>query len=272
MIENIPKASIIIRTKNEARLLPNCLEMILKQSIGPVEVIFVDSGSTDGSVGIIEGFLSKYRLGKLIRIKPEEFSYGRALNLGCELASGDILVSLSAHAIPVSPEWLVNLLKYFSDLGTAGVCAGPKEEVIVQTLDSFLKDPYFGFDNGNAAFRRCLWAEHRFNESMLGTEDKEWEYFFLQRGYRTLYVPGACVVHSHRFSFREVYKRSYREHHGFAQFLDKHATRRMIVKRKRNALCWPSVSNLLVWVGAIEGLADGYRSKWAISPEGAEYG
>src|SRR3972149_2256963 len=119
MIENLPKASIVIRTKNEARLLPSCLEMILKQSAGPEEIIFVDSGSTDGSIGIIETFISEYRLGKLIRIKPEEFTYGRALNLGCELASGDILVSLSAHAIPVSPEWLVSLLRYFSDLGTA---------------------------------------------------------------------------------------------------------------------------------------------------------
>src|SRR3990172_7938156 len=107
MIENLPKASIVIRTKNEARLLPSCLEMILKQSAGPEEIVFVDSGSTDGSVGIIEGFLSKHRFGKLIRIKPEEFSYGRALNLGCELASGEILVSLSAHAIPISPDWLV---------------------------------------------------------------------------------------------------------------------------------------------------------------------
>src|SRR2546430_1178125 len=75
-----------------------------------VEVIIVDSGSTDATLDIAREFPTQ-----IIEIPPASFSYGRALNLGVQAASGDYVISLSAHSLPASPYWLTNLLKPFAD-------------------------------------------------------------------------------------------------------------------------------------------------------------
>ena len=45
-VSSTPAVSIIVRTMNEAKFLPECLQKIDEQKYGgPVEVIVVDSGS-----------------------------------------------------------------------------------------------------------------------------------------------------------------------------------------------------------------------------------
>jgi rhamnosyltransferase len=48
--------SIVIRAYNEAKHLPRLLEGISHQNIKDVEVILVDSGSTDDAISIAESF------------------------------------------------------------------------------------------------------------------------------------------------------------------------------------------------------------------------
>jgi glycosyltransferase involved in cell wall biosynthesis len=63
--------SIVIRCYNEEKHIGRLLEGILQQTVKDVEVILVDSGSTDATVAIAQ---SIYPI-KLISIKPEEFSF-----------------------------------------------------------------------------------------------------------------------------------------------------------------------------------------------------
>src|SRR3546814_20115392 len=82
--------SIVIRTLNEARYLGELLDGIEQQETGSfrVEVVVIDSGSTDGTLEIAE------RHGCTItHITREQFSFGRSLNMGCEVASGEIFSS-----------------------------------------------------------------------------------------------------------------------------------------------------------------------------------
>ena len=90
------KISIVIRTKNEEKYLAQTLDMLIAQKEMDFEIIIVDSGSTDRTLDIIKNYHVK-----LIEIKPEEFTYGYALNIGAEAASGEYLLNLSAHAIPI---------------------------------------------------------------------------------------------------------------------------------------------------------------------------
>ena len=46
-----------------------------------VEIILVDSGSTDETVAMTK----RYPV-RVLSIKPEEFSFGRSLNIGCAKA------------------------------------------------------------------------------------------------------------------------------------------------------------------------------------------
>jgi rhamnosyltransferase len=87
--------SVIIRSYNEERHIGRLIIGIQKQNVYDsqnVEIIVVDSGSTDSTVSIAR------HLGAIvIEIKKEEFSFGRALNIGCNSAKGDILVLSLIH-------------------------------------------------------------------------------------------------------------------------------------------------------------------------------
>ena len=48
--------SIVIRAYNEAQHLPRLLEGIHRQTVKDVEIILVDSGSTDGTEAIVKRF------------------------------------------------------------------------------------------------------------------------------------------------------------------------------------------------------------------------
>jgi cellulose synthase/poly-beta-1,6-N-acetylglucosamine synthase-like glycosyltransferase len=52
---------------------------------------------------------------RILSIRPEQFSFGRSLNLGCSAASGEFIVIASAHVYPVYKDWLEQLLAPFVD-------------------------------------------------------------------------------------------------------------------------------------------------------------
>ena len=105
-----PRCSIIIRSYNEEKHIARLLEGIAQQTLQDVEVILVDSGSKDRTVDIAQRYAVN-----VVRIKPEEFTFGRSLNRGIQAASGEILVFASAHVYPVYPDWLEKLLAPFAD-------------------------------------------------------------------------------------------------------------------------------------------------------------
>ena len=43
---------------------------------------------------------------RIIQIRDEEFTFGRALNRGIEIAQGDYIALISGHCIPVDNYWL----------------------------------------------------------------------------------------------------------------------------------------------------------------------
>ena len=64
--------SIIIRAYNESQHLGRLLEGIKQQTIQDVDVILVDSGSTDSTVEIAESYGAR-----IVRIPSAEFTFGR---------------------------------------------------------------------------------------------------------------------------------------------------------------------------------------------------
>src|SRR6187549_2224587 len=102
--------SIIIRAYNEERHIGRLLEGIRQQTIRDVEIILVDSGSTDGTDSVAETFGAR-----IVRIPSSEFTFGRSLNLGIQAATRELIVIASAHVYPVYPDWLEFLLRPFED-------------------------------------------------------------------------------------------------------------------------------------------------------------
>src|SRR5574339_1243044 len=102
--------SIVIRAYNQEAHLGRLLEGIRQQTIKDVEIILVDSGSTDETVSIAESFGAR-----VVRIPSAEFTFGRSLNFGVRAATRDLVVIASAHVYPVYPDWLESLLRPFED-------------------------------------------------------------------------------------------------------------------------------------------------------------
>jgi glycosyltransferase involved in cell wall biosynthesis len=212
-----PDCSIVIRAYNEARHIGRLLEGIQQQSIDKVQIILVDSGSTDQTVQI-----ARANGAEVVFIPPEEFTFGRSLNKGLAHARADLVVIASAHVYPVYPDWLEKLLAPFSN-PLIGLAYGKQrgapgthfsESQVFQRW--FPDEPQNPQDqpfcnNANAAIRRQLWEKRPYDESLAGLEDLDWAHWMLGQGYKLAYVPEAEIIHVHQERPRQVYNRYRRE-------------------------------------------------------------
>jgi 2-desacetyl-2-hydroxyethyl bacteriochlorophyllide A dehydrogenase len=213
-----PEVSIVIRTYNEARFLPDLLESIKLQRYNRLETIVVDSGSIDGTLEIAEKQVSK-----VIGIQSRDFTFGYSLNIGIQSAAGRLIVMASAHTLPLDENWLAKLVDPFSDekvamtYGRQVGCRTSKFSEIRDLQQTYgtkrkiLKPPRFFANNANSAIRKDLWHKHPFDETLLGLEDIEWAKYWMKRGYQVVYEPLAALYHIHEETWRQVRRRYFRE-------------------------------------------------------------
>src|SRR6185436_8359026 len=109
--------SIVIPVFNEADNLSNLLPSLLSQTgFSAIEVIVVDSGSTDNSVALAK----EYGV-NVIQIPQKDFSHSGSRNLGAEQASQEYLLSMTADALPTSDTWLYKMYQFARSEGLAAV-------------------------------------------------------------------------------------------------------------------------------------------------------
>lgn len=99
--------SIIVPVYNNEKYLSACLESILSQSYKNFELILIDDGSTDGSLGICKSFEKKDKRIHVCSIKNS--GAGGARNKGLGLAKGRYITFIDCDDI-VSPDYLEHLL------------------------------------------------------------------------------------------------------------------------------------------------------------------
>ncbi len=222
------EASIIIRTYNEERYLAELLAAIDGQETASEgaggasfeiekEVLVVDSGSTDRTVQIAESFGAR-----ILHITPEEFSFGRSLNLGCDGAAGTVLVFISGHCVPCDAAWLRRLITPILDgrvVAAYGKQRGgeatklSEHQVFAKLYPEQSSIPQEGFfcNNANAALERAVWEGLRFDEELLGLEDMFLGRQLVEAGMRLGYVAEAAVYHYHHETWAQVRRRYERE-------------------------------------------------------------
>lgn len=212
-----PTASVVIRCYNEAQHMGRLLSGIMQQTLRNVEIIVVDSGSTDGTLAIA----AQYPV-KIVSIKPEEFSFGRSLNLGCAAATGEFIVIVSAHVYPVYQDWLEQLLAPFSDAQVALTYGKQRGNQTTKYSEHQIFAKWFPeqsqpiqnhpfCNNANAAVRRSLWQQLPYDEALTGLEDLDWAKRVMQLGYKISYAAGAEIIHVHDETPRRIYNRYRRE-------------------------------------------------------------
>ena len=212
-----PTISVVIRALNEAEHLPALFSGMLRQTVQPTQVVLVDSGSTDDTVAIAEAHGAG-----VVHIAPEDFSFGRSLNVGCATASGEILVFASAHVYPIDDTWLENLIASFSDPDVVlsyGRQTGDHRtkfselqlmrQWYPETSNANQNTPFC--NNANCAIRRDWWERFPYDEQLTGLEDLAWATNALQHGGRIAYQADAAIAHIHDEGFDRVRNRYRRE-------------------------------------------------------------
>jgi len=226
--------SIIIRTKNEAKFLPQVFNKLKNQRSLIDQVIVVDSGSSDDTVAIAKQYQAK-----IIRIPASDFSYSYSLNVGIEQANSDLIGVFSGHSVPVFDDFIQAGVRYFKESKVAGVygpCiplenASISERIYyslghfkIQKQPEVIDQPRLGImGNTNALFPRKLWQEHKFDLKMAeGGEDAEWALYWLSKGYKFIYEPHLAVKHSHGIGLTEFYQQWQHWNKVYQQALDKY--------------------------------------------------
>ena len=215
--------SVVVRAKNKEQTIERALRALRDQTV-EMEVILVDSGSTDRTVEVARPYCDQ-----VVTIPAEAFTYGRALNLGAKHASGQVVFALSAHCVPPSREWAEVSLEAYADdqvAGTWGPRSRPDGEPLVGparfTLADLERDTTWGFSNNASSWRKAVWERFPFDEQLVACEDKEWMWRVLSAGFSLYADPRLVVDSSHRrdAGLRSLYRRVHREHLVMAGMLD----------------------------------------------------
>jgi rhamnosyltransferase len=222
-----PRVSVAYVTKNGAQWLDGSLRAVRLQR-GPfelLEILAVDSGSTDGSLDI----LARHDV-RTVRIAPSEFGHGKTRNLAVREARGDLVVFLTQDASPANDGWLAPLVAALvADPLLAGVWSrhaprpgchpmewrnlvefplfqgieatrGPRVATARGNPDYALHpEQYYWFSNNSSAFRREVLLRWPFPVVEFA-EDQAWARQVLEAGFRTALLPDSLILHSHAYS------------------------------------------------------------------------
>ncbi|MCW2967536.1 MAG: pimB 5 [Solirubrobacteraceae bacterium] len=268
--------SVVVRTKDEEASIGRTLELLAGQRIEEdVEVIVVDSGSGDRTVEI-----ARAGGARVIEIAAERFTFGGAMNIGTTAARGELIVALSAHAFPPDERWLSRLVANFADERVCCVAAGladpsgrPLDGPCSAGAEALRDQPDWGYSNAEGAFRRELWAAYPFRWDMPGTEDKEWAWYWAQRGWSVVVDPSVMTDHDHTGdTVRQNYQRWEREWRGFAMYLDveRWGAREVVDRWLHDAAGWPALWRARVAPRRLARLAGDWRGRRYRRPRPAD--
>ncbi|WP_337967347.1 glycosyltransferase [uncultured Flavobacterium sp.] len=176
--------SIVIRNKNEGKALESTLSILTKlYSEDFEEIILVDNNSTDNSLEIAK----KYNC-KIINI--DNFSYGRAINLGIEASVSKYVLLLSSHSIPIGKSFFKNTLEELhKNDNIAGVRYINSIENYNRAIENNfkIKNPLKeGLLAACCIINKEVWKDNKFDEDLIAIEDKEWNDRVMKKGFEVL--------------------------------------------------------------------------------------
>ena len=231
------KASVIIPTKNPGEQFKAVLRALIEQHTPwKFEVLVIDSGSTDGTVELLEN-TPEVRVHK---IPPSEFGHGRTRNLAISLTTGEFVAVITHDALPANKHWLSELvaaveqsdnvagafgrhLAYEHDgpfmerdlrLHFDGFMAWP-EVMTIEDAERYQNDEGYRqllhyFSDNNACLRRSVWEKTPYPDVDFA-EDQLWAKQVVEAGYGKAYANKAVVFHSHTYGFVNLFRRSFDE-------------------------------------------------------------
>ena len=214
--------SVVVIGRNEGARLERCLASVgaMERDGLAIEVLYVDSGSTDSSLATAGGLGAA-----TIALQGTRPTAAMGRNAGWKAAHGSIVLFLDGDTI-LDPRFVIDSLGGFNDPAVA-VIWGHRREIRpgdsiynrVLDLDWVYAPGDTQFCGGDALFRReVLEATGGFDETLIAGEEPELCRRILGLGFRIVHVDRAMTGHDLAITrFSQYWRRATRAGHAFAE-------------------------------------------------------
>ncbi len=223
-----PTISVVIPVYNGEDVLPRCLDACANQEglEEDYEIVVVDNGSTDSTLGILKEYSKRY--GNIRYIEESKRSSYAARNRALKETDSQTLVFTDADTIP-SAGWLAAYIKCLKDHdgikligGAVDVTADESNACAVYDKLNYLNQEMFVKEKDFAATANVLVDRSVFDEvgefdpDLISGGDLEFGLRATAR-FEMIYCSAAVVEHPARDSLVKVLKKNFRIGIGFAQ-------------------------------------------------------
>jgi rhamnosyltransferase len=233
------KISIIIPVKNGANTLGLCLQKIHEQTIKDIEILVLDSMSTDQSRDIALRYGAT-----VIEVPDGTFNHGLTRNIGVGQAAGEFIFLTVQDAWIANSNSLEKMLKHFDNkevMAVVGHQAVPHEkdknplywyrpysepDVIERCVHDYQwfkslpqneQQALVAWDDVVAIYRKTALMQQPFIKTEFA-EDWFWSYQALLKGWKLLRDSSFLVYHYHHQSYKYVFSSTYTLNYHFFKF------------------------------------------------------
>ncbi|MGI8587318.1 MAG: glycosyltransferase [Chloroflexia bacterium] len=215
------RTTLVMTVRNEAGSIGGVIESLRGQTRGPDEMVIVDGGSSDDTVGLIEAAAGEVPWPLWVRVVPgANISQGR--NAAIREAKGPIITVTDA-GVRLPETWLERLVAPFEGSGGAEIAVAsgffsPDPQTVFEramgatVLPALadIKPERFLPSSRSVAFRKDAWeAVGGYPEWLDYSEDLVFDIALRDAGYRFAFVPDATALFRPRGSLRAFFRQYY---------------------------------------------------------------
>jgi cellulose synthase/poly-beta-1,6-N-acetylglucosamine synthase-like glycosyltransferase len=218
-----PLLSVVVIGRNEGERLRRCLESVRAMnglSGGELEIIYVDSASTDGSAELAAGMGAR-----VLTVKPQRPTAALGRNAGWRASRGEYVLFLDGDTI-LDPDFVKDSLPEFDHAKTAVVWGHrreihPERSVYNRVLDLDWIAPagLSDYCGGDALMRRSVLAEvDGYDEKLIAGEEPEMCRRMRGRGWEILHVDRMMTGHDLAMTrWSQYWRRATRTGYAYAE-------------------------------------------------------
>jgi len=228
MSGTIPTLSVVVIGRNEGARLERCLKSVraIRGWQGEVEVIYVDSGSTDDSCAMARSLHCR-----VLELNSDRPSAALGRNAGWRFAAAPLILFLDGDTV-LDPDFPVRAAAALKEEGVAAV-SGRRRELFpeasiynrVLDLDWIGQPGQCDYCGGDACIKReALEAVNGYDDTLIAGEEPDMCRRMRALGYRILHLD--CPMTGHDLAmrnWRQYWRRAVRTGHAYAEVSGRYA-------------------------------------------------
>jgi GT2 family glycosyltransferase len=176
--------TICIVNFNGEKILPMCLESVLRTSYPSFDILIIDNASEDSSLDVIERFRSRSIIKISVIANKQNLQFAKACNQALKYSTSPYVAILN-NDVMVEADWLSNLMLAFQKDGK--LAAAQPIIYFCQNKDGQLVNSDEIDSAGSYLSDMGLLVHRRYNELPTGGSDSSIQYVFVAKGAAILF-------------------------------------------------------------------------------------